>query len=280
MELNEIRAFVENFFTLRDCKIIENHPNYLTVELNSDTDKDLGYRPFYWSYIENMQIKPQLLVKRYIFDPTYPDQDLSDEYLLFGSNRLRQIFIAAKKRGQFIRLYEEHHPVKGTTALCPWIIINYKVEYTCDKKKERLFSFGYNLITGDIKENFIQFIENILLTPKLPAYFFTQSPVFSIQTGMNQIESRITQLILSEDDRWAVSAWHRYEIEKQQTLEYYQENFTKLKQKPNHVEYDQAVSQWESEKALRIEELEWQYKPRIDVTPINIGILYLLSQPD
>lgn len=279
MEPNEIKAFVESFFTLRDCTILENDPSYLTVELNPETDKDLGYRPFYWSYIENMRMKPQLLVKRYIFDPAFEQREMSDEYLLFGSYRLRQIFLAAKKKGQFIRLYEEDNTIKGTTALSPWIMVNYKVEYVCDKKREQLFSFGYNLITGLICDNFYKQIENMRLTPKLPAYFFTQSPLHSTQMGFAQIEQRMNQLILSQDDSWALAAWQRYEAEKEQTIQYYQENYIKYQQKGNKNEYKQAIEQWATEKSQRIEELEWQYMPRIEVSPINMGVLYLLSTP-
>lgn len=279
MEANEIKALVTNFFTLRDCTILENDPNYITVELNPETDKDLGYRPFYWSYIENMRTKPQLLVKRYIFDPAIEQREMGDEYLLFGSYRLRQIFMAAKRRGQFIRLYEEDQMVNGTTALCPWIMMNYKVDYICDKKREQIHSFGYNLLTGLICENFYQKIIHLSLTPKLPAFFFTQSALYSTQAGIQQIEQRMNELLLAQDDAWALAAWQRYESEKEQTVQYYHEHFIQYADKLSKDKQKEALDQWNSEKSLRVEELEWQYKPRIMVNPINMGVLYLLSSP-
>lgn len=280
MNQQEIRTYVESFFTLRDCKILESTPSYITVELNPETDKDLSYRPFYWSYVEKMRQTPQLLIKRYIFDPTFPHSEMGDEYLLFGSSRLRQIFLVAKKRGQYIRLYEEHNTTFRTEALSPWVMINYKVEYVCDKKKEKLLSYGFNLITGEIYEQFYQFIQKLSLTPKLPAYLFIQSPIYSTYLAIQQIEQNITRELQSEDDSWVKNSISKLEYEKQQTLQYYQELLENYKKKKSTTVEAQDENQWEIEKNKRIEELEWQYSPRVDISPINIGIFYLLSHPN
>lgn len=275
MEQNEIKEYVESFFSLRECKILENNEYDLVVEINEDTDKDLGYRPFYWSYVENAKIKPEPLVKRYIFDPSQAQNSISDEYLLFGSQRLRQIFMATKKRGQYIRLYEQFQPLHHTTALTPWIMLNYKIEFICDVKREELLSYGFNLITGEIQNNFYENILLLSLTPKLPNYLFTPSPIYSIQTAINHVENQIKLYLQKQDEAWAKSAWYKHDLEKEQTIQFYQENLSKYVQKNKFADQTKALKEWEDEKSKRLQELEWQYQPRIEVSPICLGILYL-----
>ncbi|PTQ55661.1 MAG: hypothetical protein BSOLF_0364 [Candidatus Carbobacillus altaicus] len=56
------------YFELSGSTILEEEPpRRLTVELSQEADQALGYRPFYWSYITLMRMKPELLKKTYRF---------------------------------------------------------------------------------------------------------------------------------------------------------------------------------------------------------------------
>ncbi len=263
------------FFTLRDCPIVEQHPAYITVELNIDTDKDLGYRPFYWSYIENTNLQPQLLVKRYIFDPTYPKQELGDEYLYYGSRRLHQIFMSTKKRGQFVRLYEEQSKHSKTTALIPWIMINYKIDYICDQKKEHMVSYGYNLVTGELREQFFDRVKNMNLTSKLPDYVFTQPPKYPVNFATQQFENAIKDIISKEDKQWVIDAWSKYEEETNRLEQYFLELHDKPLKKGLGLNEADIMQQLDDEKKKRSEEVSWQYKPRVQICPSNAGVFFL-----
>lgn len=275
MDTNQIREYVKHFFTLRECPILEQQPAYMTVELNAETDKDLGYRPFYWSYIENAKLQPQLLVKRFIFDPKYPKQEMGDEYLYFGAQRLQQIFSTTKKRGQFVRLYEELLSHVTTTALIPWIMLNFKIEYICDKKKEELLSFGFNLVTGDIREQFFECIVHLRLTPKLPDFMFTQPPMYSVSFAIQRLENIIQEMVSNEDKRWADEAWQKFAQEEQRLQQYFTELRSKPMKKDHQQHKEEIIRQLNDEHKKRMEEVAWQYKPRIQISLVNAGVFFL-----
>jgi hypothetical protein len=276
LDQQEIRKYVEAYFKLRDCNILESDEKFITVELNPETDRDLGYRPFYWTYIEKMGMKPELLKKRYYFDSNEIENQMQGDYLLFGSTQLRQIFAAVKKRGEFVRLYEDRQLLGSTQALSPWLLINYKIEYICDLKKERLLSLGFNLATGEIYPDFFAIVQHIRLTPRLPANLYIQTPVYSLDTALDHVERSIAADLQKEDDTWAREAYQRYEKERLQTLQYYQEMMIRLQSKSNKSGDDQQLAH---ERDLRLRELEWQYKPRIEINTVNQGVIYLHTHP-
>lgn len=274
MDQAAVRTYVEKFFILRGCEIIDRNDDEIQVILNEETDKDLEYRPFYWTYVENAKIKPELLKKRYIFNQNVPQKHFTDEYLFFGSRRLHQIFLATQKRGKYVRLYEDLQPLKNIRALHPWLMVNYKVEYVCDTKKEEIHSLGFNLITGIIQEKFYEKIKTLSLTPRLPNYMFTPTPLFSLQSGLKRLEEKIVQIISKEDHTWADLARQKFDQEVRVLQEYY-----------NEVKYSNGTSDNQEEKNIeeerrqRLEELEWQYLPRINVIPIQFALMYLYTNP-
>ena len=68
---------------------------------------------------------------------TNPENEENDgELIHYGSPRLHQIFQTTKELGSYIRLYEEvWHSGSTHTPLHPWLGINIKVSYQCDRKK-------------------------------------------------------------------------------------------------------------------------------------------------
>lgn len=268
MNVHTIQQFLEDFFYHNECTIVDRTNTSITVELNKETDIDLGYRPFYWMYVENSNQKPNLLIKRYLFDPASPKEHSTDEHIYFGSNQLNQFFRAVHKNGRFVRLYEDYLSNKKT-ALTPWILINYKIEYISDKKREKIISLGLNLINGIIVEEFYAFALKKKLTPKLPAYLFTKSALYTASTAIEMLQNHIATILNGEDNGWASQAREKLDSETNNLLLYYKELQSKASEE--HLE------KLELEKEKRLAEIDLQYRPRISVNMINLAIVYLHS---
>jgi hypothetical protein len=278
MNQDEIRAFAESYFRSFQSTFVEEHPAYFSVQLPVEVDKDIGNRPFYWSYVEKMGITPNLITLNLIFDPSNCPDGVRGDAMTFGSRRLLQLFGSAKKHGQFVRLYElpKQAPAKGSTPLAPWLCANYKIEFICDQKRDVLVPLGINLITGEVQQNFYQKVRQLPLTPKLPDYSFTMQPIFGIDTAVAKLESFIQALLDKEETEWAELAKERLEEEKAYVESYYQEETNR-----QHSTEEDAAKRQElekqliSEKETRLNELIWQFEPKIEVEIVNAGLFYL-----
>lgn len=278
MNQDEIRTFAENYFRSFQSTFVEEHPAFFSVELPVEVDKDIGNRPFYWSYVEKMGITPNLITLNLIFDPANCPEGIRGEAMTFGSRRLLQLFGSSKKHGQFVRLYEEPKQIqaKGSTPLAPWLCTNYKIEFVCDQKRDLLLSFGINLITGEILEDFHQKVKQLPLTPKLPDYSFTMQPIFGIDSAVTKLETFIQALLSKEDTKWAQLAKERLEEEKVYVESYYQEEASRQHSTEEDAEkLQERQKQLVTEKETRMNELIWQFEPKIEVQLVNGGLFYL-----
>ena len=263
MQQGEIRSFLEKFFRAADCTIVENTPTYLTVDLTIDMDKAIMNRPFYWHYIEKTGgvPKPQRLTLITDFEN---GEGIKGERIHFGSPRLMQIFSVTKKLGAYIRLFEqtERHGTHNT-ALLPWLNLNMKISYICDRKKDIYRSIGLNLINGIMVENFHDELlaRKIRLVAKIPDYSFTLSPLIKPASGIRRIEEKIRREIEADDHTWAEEAKARWR-EDEQLLERFYDDREELPE-----------SYFKEKEALKI-----QYEPHIEVTIINGGLFYLTEK--
>lgn len=260
----EVRRFLERYFDAHQAKYVEKTPHYFSVELPIEVDKDLGNRPFYWTYVERLNLEPQPMYMNFIFHPEHVPQHFRGEKITFGSPRLQQFFVSARRRGQYIRLYEHHGKhgpfTRGNNPLIPWLGINIRVSMICDVKKDMLLSLGFNLVHGTIVDSFIQTIKEKDCKQVMPDYAYTIPPIFSLESAMGRIENYIHQLIQQQDQSWAEQARERLAREMSLVEHFYVENDDEQKRK---------------EKEKRLEELRWQFEPRIEVDIINGGLFYL-----
>ncbi len=122
------------FFKANDCEILRRSPHRLDVQLTIEMDKRLMNRPFYWHYLEKTGGIPNPMQLSLITDPNHAEEE--GELIHYGSPRLHQIFQTTKELGSYIRLFED---TKGSgtahTPLHPWLGVNVKVCYQCDRKK-------------------------------------------------------------------------------------------------------------------------------------------------
>ena len=262
MQQQEIHNFLERYFISNNCEITENHNGYLSVQLTVDLDKQLMNRPFYWHYLETTGGTPNPMKLTLITDQEKAPKDLKGELLHFGAPRLHQIFQSTKKLAGFIRLYQQiDQQQPGNIPLHPWLGLNVKISYQCDRKRDILMSLGLHLISGVIVENFQERLETLDLTPKIPDFCFTMSPLIKHKSGLNRLQQYIRGFIESDDHTWADLAHERWN-EDLSLLDHFYED---LEEKPES---------YETEK----EALREQYEPKVKIEIINGGLFYL-TQP-
>lgn len=260
-----VHRFAERYFSANDCQIIERSPHHLKVKLSVKVDKELINRPFYWMYVEKMNLQPNPTTLNLISKPEKAPEGFNGEFLSFGTPRFRQILQSAINQGRFIRLYENKTPEtnnpNNSSPYTPWFGVNYKLSYICDQKKDELLSLGINLYDGQIKSNFYPQIKQRIWTPKIPAHRHIIRPRFQLIECLGKLENFIEEHIKKQDSTWAREAKKRLDQELKQVSLYYPEG--------------ESETGTEAEKKQRIQEIYWQYHPRIEVDIINAGLFYL-----
>ncbi|WP_096201227.1 YqhG family protein [Bacillus sp. FJAT-45350] len=259
MQQHQIHNYLERYFISNECQIIDNESGHLHVQLSIDMDKALMNRPFYWHYLEKTGGTPQPMKMTLITDPEKVSEDKKGEIIHFGSPRLHQIFQSTKELGGVIRLYEDV-PANGqqSTPLQPWICINVKISYQCDRKKDVTLSLGLNLINGQIVPGFFEKLIEKNLTPKIPDFCFTLSPLITPKSGLIRLERIIETYIEEQDDDWAQAARERWDEDLQLLNRFYEEK-------------EEKPESYYTEK----EALKSQYEPKIIASIINGGMFYL-----
>ena len=259
MQQHQIHNYLERYFNANESPILENGNGHLHVQLSIDLDKELMNRPFYWHYLEKIGGTPQPMKMTLITDQEKAPGDLRGELVHFGSPRLHQIFNSTKKFGGFIRLYEEIETIgNSSTPLQPWLNINVKISYQCDRKKDVIMSLGLNLINGQVVPEFFEKLSERNLTPKIPDYCFKLSPLVTPRSGLLRLEKIIRTYVEEQDDKWAIDARKRWDEDLHLLNHFYEEH----EEKPESYHIEK-------------EALKSQYEPKIIVHVINGGMFYL-----
>ncbi|MFK2824348.1 YqhG family protein [Bacillus sp. B190/17] len=254
---NEIHLFLNTYFKAAECTFLEETEGSLTVKLTPELDKELMNRPFYWHYAEKTGMKGEPLSLTLITEQSKAPKELKGESVHFGTPRLQQIFQSAKQHTSFIRLYEQK-TTDSRQALHPWLLVNMKVSYEANRKKDMFHSFGLNLINGVIQEDFMGQLSYKSLVSKIPDYSFTITPLIKPTSGVKRLQRFLTSQIENENHDWAVKARMKWN-EDLTLLDDFYENEEK---KPEAYFIEKAA-------------LEKQYSPRIYVDTINGGLIYL-----
>ncbi len=261
MRQEAIHNFLETYFQTSGCDILDSRPNFLKVKLNIEMDKLLMNRPFYWHYIERIGGEPETQTLTLKTAMTGDE----GEVIHFGSPRLHQIFHSTKEMGRYIRLYQDVDRPNQRTSLHPWLCVNTKISYCCDLKKDMLLSLGLNLLNGTIVRDFYDTVKILELTPKIPDFCYTMSPMIKPISGLKRIEGIIQKLLEEEDHKWAEAANMRWNNDLELLNRFYEVL--------EDTDEDELKDNYEKEK----EALRLQYEPHIDVKILNGGLFYLAS---
>lgn len=258
MQQHEIHSFLEKYFLANECEILEKGPGFMRVQLTIELDKELMNRPFYWHYLEKTGGIPNPMQLTLITDSERAPENLKGEIIHFGSPRLHQIFQSSRNLAGYIRLYENHqHTLEQQTPLRPWLGMNMRISYQCDRKKDVFKSIGLHLINGQMVEDFHGKLLSVKLTPKIPDYSFTLSPIIMPKSGIQRIANYIQNEVNMEEHQWAEDARQRWEKDLNLLEHFYEET--------------EKNESYEVEK----EALREQYEPKITVSIINGGLFYL-----
>ncbi|MDP4085249.1 MAG: YqhG family protein [Bacillota bacterium] len=258
MQQQEIHNFLEQYFQANECSIAENNTGYLTVQLTVELDKELMNRPFYWHYLEKTGGIPNPMKLTFITSKQDTPDSIKGETIYFGSPRLHQIFQSTKNLASFIRLYENHDHKNKQTALFPWLCMNVKISYKCDRKKDIFKSIGLQMINGKMVDDFHDHLLQIPLTPKIPDYSFTLSPLIKPKSGMARIENYLSSTIEVDDHSWADEANKRWEKDLALLNHFYEDE----EKKNDSYEVERKA-------------LQEQYEPKVIISFINGGMFYL-----
>ncbi|MGG5255077.1 YqhG family protein [Neobacillus sp. SM06] len=258
MQQPQIHDFLERYFQANECEILENTAGYLTVQLTVDLDKELMNRPFYWHYLEKTGGVPNPMKLTFITDQNTVPEHLKGETIYFGSPRLHQIFQSTKKLARFIRLYENNPLFQQQTPLFPWLCLNVKISYQCDRKRDVFKSIGLQLINGQLVEKFHDHLVKLNLTPKIPDYSFTLSPLIKPKSGIVRVENYLKSQLETEEDTWANEAIERWNKDLKLLNHFYENE-------------EDKTENYEIEKQA----LQEQYEPKIQISFTNGGLFYL-----
>jgi len=261
MQQQEIHNFLLNYFEANECPIVENKPGFLTVQLTIELDKELMNRPFYWHYLEKTGGIPNPMLLTFITNKEKAPDQMKGEIIHFGSPRLHQIFESTKNLASYIRLYENHRHQGNQTPLMPWLCMNVKISHQCDRKRDVFKSIGLQLINGQMVEDFHDRLKLISLTPKIPDYTFTLSPLVRPKSGMFRIETYLKSVISDDDHSWADDARKRWEQDLRLLDHFYED-------------VEDGNESYETEKKA----LQEQYEPKINISFINGGLFYLTEK--
>jgi len=139
--------------------------------------------------------------------------------------------------------------------------MNVKISYQCDRKRDIFKSIGLQLINGQMVENFHERLVKVPLTPKIPDYSFTLSPLVKPKSGMIRVENYLRSVISSEDHTWAEEARKRWEQDLRLLNHFYEDE-------------EESNENYETEKMA----LKEQYEPKINISFINGGLFYLTEK--
>jgi hypothetical protein len=208
-----------------------------------------------------------ILGRYFGFVPTTVVSRVPRDEVTYGSRRLLQLFDSVRTKGRYARLFEEPEPAGGTPSYEAWLLVNFKVELTCDMKRSEIHSLGIGLASGIIREQFYDHVLNRKLTPRLPNNIRLLPDQMTLQDAAERLESCLEQTIKGYDHSWADSANERLQDELARVHAYYGGLLQTIEpdQKP------EAETQYE----IRKQEIEWQYRPRIRVSVINCGCFHL-----
>ena len=92
MSSNEIREYVVSYLESTQCQFIENSPWHVTVKLSPQADRELTDRPYYWGFVDRMNIEPETMSFSFVFDPEgYEEMNAKNEALEAKKNANSQV---------------------------------------------------------------------------------------------------------------------------------------------------------------------------------------------
>jgi|SRR5690625_3782927 len=256
MAINDLNSFLYNYFTAHHCEVLSNRNGVLNIKLTEEMDKVLMNRPFYWHYIKKMGHPGEPMQLNLNTNPSNAEN--TSEWIHFGSPRLQQIINHLRTNEKYTKLFQSVNTVINT-ALYPWLVVNLKISYQGQHKRDELFSIGLNLVNGTMKVEMMDILRKFTLRPVISDYCYTISPLIKLKSGFKRIEAVIDQYIENQTHEWAQESFKLLD-EELVLLEHFYE-----------TETEEEQQQMEKEK----KEITERYHPMVFYKVINGGLFYL-----
>ncbi len=193
------------------------------------------------------------------------------EDLYFGARKLEQLFDAARTKGSYVHLFQEPELKNSnpyvSTPYTAWLAVNMRAEFSCDRKREEIHSFGVSLATGACVERFHDLLLGYRLTPRLPANIHITKNGITFNKALAIIEQTLERKLRGYSYEWAEAAAARLDDELDRLQGYYEPLIA------NALEENKPAI--EEQFTQRQAEIRWQYEPRVTASAINCGIFHL-----
>ncbi|TDQ41670.1 YqhG family protein [Aureibacillus halotolerans] len=252
----DVQRITETFLLRAGAEMRPAPPGMLRVQLTEALDMAMMNRPFYWQYVRKTGGIPTPMELTLKLDASSPERG---DLVHSGSPRFHQILRLLGEQAQYIRLYEQTSDGQGTKeGLHPWLVLNVKISFVCDRRKDTLLSLGIHLLTGTVRDHFMDDLRALSLTPTLPDYTFTIAPIIKPQRAFERIEYMLRDAISNGEDAWATEANARMA-----------QDLTLLDRFYAHEE--ELPESYHIEKKAIID----QFMPTIQVHIVNGGMFYL-----
>ncbi|WP_342559452.1 YqhG family protein [Metasolibacillus sp. FSL K6-0083] len=252
MDSQQINQFLNDFFTETGCDVVWQNDTF-NIQLTIEMDKKIMNRPFYWQYIEATNSEPN--PARLQLTTSMQEQG---ERVHFGSPRLQQLYLVTDELGAYVEMYESIDTSAAQTFLTPWLAVNYKIAYCCDCTKEMLYSFGLNLMTGELLLDFHRLLIQKDLSVTKPMNGFCVKHIIAPLRGLKRIQAAMEEIILQDNHSWADEAMIKWQRE-QRVLDYF---YNGLEEKPEIYNIEQQA-------------LRERYEAKIKIDIVNGGLFYL-----
>ncbi|MDY0323664.1 MAG: YqhG family protein [Candidatus Carbobacillus sp.] len=314
MNQTSLYTLARAYFELSGSNILEDEPPYrLTIELSEEADQALGYRPFYWSYITHMRMKPELLKKTYRFlDVMEKDWPLSstndvqnrlsiaplpgfhqqEEWISWGSPRLYRMFEAMMNHGRYTCLYAQN-PAVG--RLTPYLFVSYTISQLAHHRKESIKSYLVRLTDLYLEPIDAQdLFSKKHLSPHPPHYTSLLPRMFHPKSALQRSHEAVRKMIEEQFQDWVKEAEAKLEQERMRLDAYYQALSTHLDKKSHTFSpvsprsKQKTVTPQEAQQALeerlkaiqqdyvmRDMEIKALYTPQLIVELEQVALLYL-----
>lgn len=217
------------------------------------------------------------------------------QYLGPGSKPLERILYDLRSRGRVAKLYARkgfnereiqgdmrqwlsaERPgahiafVQTKTLFVPVLVMNLKVAFVTDEKREELHSLAVNLCTGELQENYMASLSAMQVRTTKPLCGVRRRHL-SMRSGYAVARNWLVQKVASRDSSWAMDAQGRLAAETDQIKTYYSQASEHLNDSDEGSGEGGKLS---SDRDRRLQEQERKFRPRVMVDLVNAGLVYI-----
>ncbi|SFL67867.1 YqhG family protein [Salibacterium qingdaonense] len=254
---DELLRYIHRYFETNGASILHRSNHSIQIKLTEALDRELMNRPFYWHYVKKTGGIPEPMTLTF-FTEQPKDRSEKGEWLHVGTPRLHQIFESARSKGIWCLLYEHHKPQQTPAPLYPWLVVNVKFSFVSHQRKDKIVSYGLQLIHGQLVHNMMENLKPLCLEPIIADHSFPMASLIQVESGLRRIKNEARRFVDEHPDDWAEKA------EKKML-----EELTLL-----HA-YNQAVSSaWEDYEKEK-NDIRSRYHPSVHIDISNSGLFYL-----